>query len=144
MRFTNIVLAGSAALVLAGCAGGGPFQRQRPDEFAVARNAPLVVPPDFALTPPAPGAARPGNETTAEQMLKALFGGDAQRIAAETQVIGKADGDVERKAGGLIVPSAVFTRPDQMEGPPALYTALIGMVAKLRAAGFSFGDTAQA
>ena len=33
------------------------------------------------------------NETTAEQTLKALFGGDATRSAAETQVIGKADGD---------------------------------------------------
>ena len=57
MRIAHLALAGSAAALLAGCAGGGPFGRQGPDEFAVARNAPLVVPPDFALTPPRPGEA---------------------------------------------------------------------------------------
>ena len=84
-------LTGMAAM-LAGCGSSGLFNRDRPDEFAVQRQAPLVVPPDFSLTPPAPGAARPGNETTAEQTLKALFGGDAPRSAAETSMIGRADG----------------------------------------------------
>lgn len=90
MRFTHIVLAGSAALVVAGCAGGGPFQRQRPDEFAVARNAPLVVPPDFALTPPNPGAPRPQDVDSSKQALDALFGGPAPRSAVETDTLGKA------------------------------------------------------
>ena len=26
-----------------------------PDEFAVARNAPLIIPPDFSLAPPVAG-----------------------------------------------------------------------------------------
>ena len=45
-----------AATALAGCGAGGILNRERPDEFAVQRQAPLVVPPDFSLTPPAPGA----------------------------------------------------------------------------------------
>ena len=87
----NLVALGLVALTLAGCGGGG-LNRARPDEFAVARRAPLVVPPDFALTPPAPGTARPGGESTAEQTLRALFGGPSQRSASETQIIGAADG----------------------------------------------------
>ena len=92
MRFTHIVLAGSAALVVAGCAGGGPFQRQRPDEFAVARNAPLVVPPDFALAPPRPGQPDAGADPRA-QALQALFGGPAPRAEIERNMLQVAGGD---------------------------------------------------
>jgi len=53
MRIVKLGLgAGALALLLAGCAGGGIAGRDRPDEFAVTRNAPLVIPPDYALTPP--------------------------------------------------------------------------------------------
>src|SRR3546814_18862876 len=46
------------ALGLSACgSGGGVFNRDRPDEFAVTRAAPLVVPPDFSLVPPQSGAA---------------------------------------------------------------------------------------
>jgi len=92
MRLTHIVLAGSAALVLAGCAGGGPFHRQRPDEFAVARNAPLVVPPDFALAPPRPGQPDAGADPRA-QALQALFGGPAPRAEIERNMLQVAGGD---------------------------------------------------
>src|SRR3546814_20675450 len=69
------------------------FQRDRPDEMAVSRQAPLVVPPDFSLVPPAPGAARPGTDSTPEQTLQALFGGPSQRSATETQVPAEAHAD---------------------------------------------------
>ena len=39
MRLTRLILAGSAAALLAGCANGGPFNRERPDEFAAALQA---------------------------------------------------------------------------------------------------------
>ena len=32
-------------------------KQSAPDEFAVARNAPLVIPPDYTLTPPVAGTA---------------------------------------------------------------------------------------
>lgn len=91
-RTTAILAAALAASTLSACGSNSLFSRDRPDEFAVSRQAPLVVPPDFALTPPAPGSARPGGESTAEQTLRALFGGPAQRSATEAAVIGSADG----------------------------------------------------
>lgn len=53
-----------------------------------------------------------------------------------------ADGAVERLPGGLVVPSAVFTRPELMEGAKELYARMIGLAAHLRAAGFALGDGA--
>ncbi len=79
-----------AATTLAGCGAGGLLNRDRPDEFAVQRQAPLVVPPDFALTPPAPGAPRPTEGTAAEQALDVLFGGPAPRSQVETSALDRA------------------------------------------------------
>ncbi|MEQ1496937.1 MAG: DUF3035 domain-containing protein [Novosphingobium sp.] len=84
-----IALTGSA-LLLSACGGGGLFNRQRPDEFAVQRQAPLVVPPDFALVPPAPGAPRPTEQSTAAQAQSALFGPPSARSGVESNVGQKA------------------------------------------------------
>lgn len=83
------VLIGTGAM-LASCGSSGIFNRDRPDEFAVQRQAPLVVPPDFELTPPSPGAPRPAEGTAAEQALEALFGGPAPRSSVETSALGRA------------------------------------------------------
>ena len=80
------------ALTLAGCTGG-PLGRARPDEFAVARRAPLVVPPDFALAPPTPGAPRPQEADSSTQALQALFGGPSTRSATETSALTQAGSD---------------------------------------------------
>ena len=59
-KAATICLLGLTATLLGACSQGGSlFNRIRPDEFAVTRQAPLVVPPDFALSPPNPGAPRP-------------------------------------------------------------------------------------
>ena len=90
MRKIVPLVAGVACVaLLSGCVGrrlgsGGP------DEFAVARQAPLVIPPDYALVPPQPGAARPQDNNPSQQALDALFGGPSARSAAETGVIGSA------------------------------------------------------
>lgn len=84
----SVAIAGTA--LLGACAHGGVANRARPDEFAVQREAPLVVPPDFALTPPQPGAPRPAEGTAAQQALQALFGGPAPRSAAETSALNRA------------------------------------------------------
>lgn len=76
--------------VLAACSSGGIFNRDRPDEMAVQRQAPLVIPPDFSLTPPEPGAPRPAEGTAAEQALEALFGGPAARSEIERSTIDRA------------------------------------------------------
>ena len=87
MRIAPIILTAVAAATLSGCASGGPFNRQRPDEFAVARNAPLVVPPEFALTPPRSGEADTGNTDPRAQALQALFGGPQPRSAVENNLL---------------------------------------------------------
>jgi hypothetical protein len=86
---TAILLASGCAM-LAACGGGGLFNRDRPDEMAVQRQAPLVVPPDFSLTPPAPGAPRTDEATAAEQALDALFGGPAPRSQVESSALDRA------------------------------------------------------
>lgn len=91
-RTTAILAAALAASTLSACGSNNLFSRDRPDEMRVSRQAPLIVPPDYSLTPPAPGAARPGSETAAEQTLRALFGGPAPRSSSEAAVIGSADG----------------------------------------------------
>ena len=78
------------AVLLAGCGTGGLLDRGRPDEFAVARQAPLVIPPDYSLVPPQPGAATTRTVGTQAQTLDALFGGSAQRSASEGAVLGQA------------------------------------------------------
>jgi len=90
MRKTTVFVLTSATMLLSACGGGGLFNRDRPDEFAVQRQAPLVVPPDFALSPPQPGAPRPADTTTAQQTLEALFGGTAPRSEVERNTINRA------------------------------------------------------
>jgi hypothetical protein len=91
MRIARPILfaAGGAAL-LASCGTTNVLTRERPDEFAVQRQAPLVVPPDFELVPPIPGAPRPTEGTAAQQALEALFGGPAPRSAVETSALRRA------------------------------------------------------
>lgn len=90
-KFAPVILLAGASAMLAACGGGtGIFNRDRPDEFAVQRQAPLVVPPDFTLTPPAPGAPRPSEGAASEQALDALFGGPAPRSRIEASVIDRA------------------------------------------------------
>ena len=91
MRIVKLALAASAAsLLVAGCASGGLTGRNSPDEFAVARNAPLVVPPDFALTPPRAGEPAPASDVRG-QAIQALFGGPAPRSVSEQQVLREAE-----------------------------------------------------
>lgn len=95
----NLVVIGMAALALAGCASKRGRFTTGPDEFAVARAAPLVIPPDFALVPPKPGEPRAVEGDSSRQALQALFGGPAQRSAAETQALGAAG--TNRAAAGI-------------------------------------------
>ena len=85
-----LILAASASALLGGCASGGLFKHKGPDEFAVQRQTPLVVPPDFALQPPKQGEPRPSDRGTPQQTLDALFGGPAPRSDVESDAISRA------------------------------------------------------
>ena len=107
MRKSALILLGTTVL-LSACGGGGLFNRQRPDEFAVQRQAPLVVPPDFALVPPAPGAPRPTEQSTAAQAQAALFGPPAPRSGVETSV-GQKSGQAAPSIRSTVGDSATQT-----------------------------------
>ncbi|WP_430395478.1 DUF3035 domain-containing protein [Ferrovibrio sp.] len=51
------------------------LNKKAPDEFAVVTKAPLVLPPEFGLRPPEPGAPRPQEVTARERAQAALSGG---------------------------------------------------------------------
>src|SRR4051812_36271746 len=86
MRNTRaVILVLLCGTVLAGCSSlrsMAGLQKKSPDEFAVTTKAPLVIPPDFNLRPPTPGAP-PTNQldptATAEQAL--FNNSDPQTVA---------------------------------------------------------------
>jgi len=90
MRKTLPIVAGLTAAALLSACGKHGYDRSRPDEFAVARQAPLVIPPDFALVPPQAGAARPQDASPANQALEAIFGGAAPRSKTEDAALDAA------------------------------------------------------
>ncbi len=91
MRIVTLGLAATAATaLLAGCGNKSLAGRERPDEFAVARNQPLIIPPDFSLAPPRPGTAQPVGADSRTQALQALFGGPAPRSQSESQLLDQA------------------------------------------------------
>lgn len=76
--FLRFAVIGLAVLGLTGCGGirtALGTQKNAPDEFAVVRTQPLVVPPDFSLRPPRPGEKRPEELSAQAQAIAALFPG---------------------------------------------------------------------
>jgi predicted GNAT superfamily acetyltransferase len=68
----------AALASLAGCSSSGVFDRERPDEFAVTKAAPLQVPADLSTLPaPQPGAASKTKDTK-QDVLNAMFGAPKQ------------------------------------------------------------------
>jgi hypothetical protein len=81
-----------AAVSTSGCAALRSKSRS-PDEFAVARSAPLIVPPDFNLAPPVAGTAGLSPGEAQQQAIDALFGGPALRSPGETSMLDVAGRD---------------------------------------------------
>jgi hypothetical protein len=81
-----------AAVALSGCTLFSG-RDTTPDEFAVARNAPLVIPPDYTLTPPVAGTAALNPQDAQQQAIDALFGGPAPRSQSETSLLERAGRD---------------------------------------------------
>src|SRR5438045_7710619 len=92
MRKVLTVAVLAAAVATSGCAALRGSQRT-PDEFAVARSAPLIVPPDFNLAPPVAGTVGLSPNEAQQQAIDALFGGPAPRSNAETSLLDVAGRD---------------------------------------------------
>ena len=89
MRKALTALVLVAALAASGCARNNARARVS-DEFLVARNAPLVIPPDFSLAPPVAGTQGLSAGEAQQQAIDALFGGPAPRSPAETSLLDAA------------------------------------------------------
>jgi hypothetical protein len=88
---TAIVL--TAAVATSGCASHSKRAAAAvSDEFLVARNAPLIIPPDFSLAPPVAGTQGLTAGEAQQQAIDALFGGPAPRSASETSLLDQAGG----------------------------------------------------
>ena len=92
----------AATLALGACADTRKaigWEKSTPDEFRVVSRAPLTLPPDFGLRPPAPGTARPQESSPQESARAAVFGAErpanaaasnAALSAGERQLLGRA------------------------------------------------------
>lgn len=102
MKFNRVatlsVLAAVAATGLAGCQSASKalgMSKVVPDEFRVVTKAPLVVPPDYSLRPPAPGEPRPQELQPESAARQALLGQSlaANRSDGEKLLVAKAGVD---------------------------------------------------
>lgn len=64
------------------------MQKSAPDEFAVVTRAPLVIPPDYGLRPPTPGAQRPQEASTKDEARNILL--RSGQSGVQTEPAGKA------------------------------------------------------
>lgn len=100
MSFNRLFVATAlvAAAGLAGCQSTSKalgMSKVTPDEFRVVAKAPLVVPPDYALRPPAPGEPRPQELQPESAARNALLGQREaeQRSDGEKILVAKAGAD---------------------------------------------------
>ncbi|MDR7232185.1 hypothetical protein J2X45_003291 [Caulobacter sp. BE264] len=108
MNFNRVAtvsaLTAVAAIGLAGCQSTQKalgMSKVVPDEFRVVAKAPLAVPPDYALRPPAPGEPRPQELQPESAARAALIGQNAAagRSEGERLLVARAGSD---KADPLI------------------------------------------
>ncbi len=89
----NLWILAAASLALVSCGKTGLRSHKAPDELAISRNAPLVVPSDFNLVPPRPGTPRAAGQDAQSAAMEALFGPGVKappKSPAEQQLLDKA------------------------------------------------------
>lgn len=84
----RIMALGPVALSLAACSSGSiasalGMGKRAPDEFAVVRQQPLVIPPDFQLRPPGPGEATASASSSGDRVRANLTGQPVQPQAQQ-------------------------------------------------------------
>ncbi len=86
------------------------LSKNSPDEFAIVTRAPLVVPPDFSLRPPAPGEARPQDVPIQRQARDVLVGNS--RPAPSAPVGSGGEAALLRQAGAGAADTAIRAQVD--------------------------------
>lgn len=87
---------GALMLSLGGCTGNSVrdalgMGKRAPDEFAVVKREPLIIPPGYDLRPPRPGAPSV-TAANADARARAAMTGSAPAAVGAPVVIGSADG----------------------------------------------------
>jgi hypothetical protein len=98
-----------AALSVTGCSSIGKaagVSKKTPDEFNVVTKAPLVIPPEYALRPPAVGAELPRELDAGNRGRTILFGQDTGQTASAGE---KA---LVSEAGAMAADADIRTRVD--------------------------------
>lgn len=83
-RFVPLAAICVLALSLTACEsvrGAMGLTKDPPDEFAVVTKAPLIIPPDYTLRPPKPGAAPLNQVSPTESAQAALYSDDPKTVA---------------------------------------------------------------
>lgn len=111
----TLIAPAAVVVLLSGCGDSSltrtfGLTRDAPDEFTVVTRAPLSMPPDFSLRPPAPGAARPQDQSDRSLAESALVPEAALGSAPAGVSPGQAA--LVRDAGGA-APADIRQRVDQ-------------------------------
>ena len=118
--------------LLAGCSGlreAAGLTKKSPDEFAVTTKAPLVVPPNFNLRPPTPGAPPTQQADPSTRAEMALFNQQ----------------DPETVARGMtgnytMAEKLLLAHAGAQDADPAVRTKLLSDIRSMQAADASFTD----
>jgi hypothetical protein len=134
-RARTVVLAGACLLLLAlpGCRDvrmALGMDRLGPDEFVIESRAPLLIPPDFNLRPPTPGAPRPNEVTAAERARRIIdsAGPGEPGRQATFALRGSSDG---------LMPAGAQLDPNQQVQDNSMASRLLGTGDSAAAAGVS-------
>ncbi|RZJ44443.1 MAG: DUF3035 domain-containing protein [Brevundimonas sp.] len=98
LRTTAVLTLAVSALALGACSGlqqSIGLSKVTPDEFLTVSTAPLTVPPEYGLRPPAPGQPRP-QELAPESAARQILLGQRQsvtRTPGEQLLVAQAGGD---------------------------------------------------
>ena len=114
---TGLVL----TLVLVGCSSVQSslgLGKNAPDEFAVVKKAPLILPPDYTLRPPRPGARPTSEVRPVEEARKAVFGKKEANTASvsaqgENILLGNKRPAVPKSAGEMALLGNAGAKPGQ-------------------------------
>ena len=98
LRTVAVLTLTTSMFALGACSGlrtGVGLNKITPDEFLTVSTAPLTVPPEYGLRPPAPGQPRP-QELAPESAARQILLGQRQAVTrspGEQQLVAQAGGD---------------------------------------------------
>jgi len=127
MRSVGVLICvGALSLSLGGCEGAKRalgMEKTVPNEFDVVANAPLAIPPDFALRPPKPGAAPTQAVSSSQQAKETIFraaGDQNAALPAPADQRSPGEDQLLRAAGASTAPDNIrdTVNKEATEGAP--------------------------